>query len=69
MRPFSECEMLRCPLEKIVLKIKKLDQLERDIILELEAPIKVKKEEELEALNNTNNNNNRPKPRRELTLD
>ena len=49
MRPFSECEMLRCPLEKIVLKIKKLDQLERDIILELEAPIKIKKEEELDA--------------------
>jgi hypothetical protein len=34
MKPFSECEMLRCPLEKIVLRIKKLDQLERDIISE-----------------------------------
>lgn len=25
MRPFALCEMLRCPLEKIILRIKKLD--------------------------------------------
>jgi hypothetical protein len=32
MRPFSLCEMLRCPLEKIVLRIKKLDDQERKFI-------------------------------------
>lgn len=49
MKQFSECEMLRCPLEKIVLRIKKLDQLEQDIISEAtknsSLAMKVKKEE------------------------
>jgi hypothetical protein len=34
--------MLRCPLEKIVLRIKKLDQLEREMI---EAAVKCIKDE------------------------
>ena len=71
MREYSECEMLRCPLEKIVLKIKKLDQLERDIMSELEGShntsslLKTIKKEEADI--NTINNG-RPR-RRELTLD
>lgn len=40
--------MLRCPLEKIILRLKKLDQIEKEIQTE----IKVKKEELIE-LDNT----------------